>query len=48
MKHVKGPVLLTYRGKTKNIREWAKHSGLSEGCIQKRLGRGWSVERMFA
>lgn len=35
---------LSYNGKTMNISEWAKETGISTNVIGTRLKRGWSVE----
>ena len=35
---------LSFNGKTMNISEWAKETGISTNVIGTRLKRGWSVE----
>lgn len=40
-------VLITYNGKTKNMREWSEETGLSYDQIKKRLRRGWTPEKIF-
>lgn len=37
--------LLTYKGETKNITEWAEITGISVTAITKRIRRNWTVER---
>lgn len=36
--------LLTFRGQTKPLTDWATGMGLSPGTLRARLVRGWSVE----
>lgn len=38
-------VRLTHNGETLLISEWAKRTGISEGCIRLRLRKGWEVSR---
>jgi len=35
---------LTYKGKTKTISEWSKHTGLTVSCIRQRLVLDWPIE----
>ena len=37
--------LLTYKGQTKCIYEWAEYLGISKKMLSERIRRGWSVER---
>lgn len=37
--------MIKYNGETKNITAWAKHLGLSNSVLTKRLNAGWSIER---
>ncbi len=37
--------LVTYKGETKTITQWAETTGIKRQTIQKRLKNGWSVER---
>jgi hypothetical protein len=38
---------LTYRGKTRCIREWEEVLGLNKGILKARLHLGWEGERLF-
>lgn len=38
-------VLVTARGKTMNVREWAEETGLNERTIRTRIRKGWDHER---
>jgi len=38
------PTLISFRGETHNLSEWATHLGISGGALTKRL-REWSIER---
>ncbi len=40
--------LYTYEGKTMCIKDWADYVGISPQSMQKRLNKGWSLERAFA
>lgn len=37
--------MLTYRGKTQTMAQWADETGISYRALQKRLKYGWSTER---
>ena len=37
--------LITFRGKTQCVTDWADEVGLSVTCIRLRLNKGWDVER---
>ena len=37
--------LLTYKGVTKNITEWAEITGISVTALTKRIRRNWTIER---
>jgi hypothetical protein len=37
--------LITFRGETKTLAQWAAATGLTDAVIRKRIDRGWSVER---
>lgn len=39
--------LYTYDGKTMCIKDWADYVGISPQSMQKRLNKGWSLERAF-
>lgn len=41
----KNTKLLTYKGKTMNIAQWAKELGCSYEIVRTRVRNGWSVER---
>lgn len=38
-------VLVTVRGETLNVTEWARRSGLSHHTIARRIARGWTPEQ---
>ena len=38
-------ILLTFKGKTQNVAQWAKELGFKSGVIGKRLKLNWSVEK---
>lgn len=40
--------LVTYKGKTQNIAEWAKETGVSSRKIQERLGYDWELDKVFS
>lgn len=37
--------IFTWRGKTMNMMQWAKHLGIAPGVFTSRVYCGWSVER---
>lgn len=37
--------LLTFKGETHSIHEWAEIVGLSKKCLSERIRRGWTTER---
>lgn len=37
--------LLTYRGKTNPLTQWAREKGFKRGLLENRLKRGWSVKK---
>lgn len=39
--------LYTYEGKTMCIKDWADYVGISPQSMQKRLNKGWPLERAF-
>lgn len=41
----KSNVLLTYKGKTQTMMQWAEETGVPYQRIQQRLNRGWGVQR---
>lgn len=40
--------LLTYKGKTKPLAQWAKEKGFKRGLLENRLRRGWSVDKSLS
>ncbi len=40
-------IMVEWRGKTKNIHDWAEQLGLVMSTLKNRLGAGWSVEEAF-
>lgn len=38
---------LTYRGRTLTVSQWAKETGISRNKIDRRLKKGWSVEKVL-
>jgi len=40
-------LVVTYKGETKTLTEWAQVTGLSLGLIKERLKRHWPVEAVF-
>ena len=40
--------MLTYKGKTQSMMDWVRETGLPKSTIQKRLKRGWSVEKSLS
>ncbi|STP30711.1 Uncharacterised protein [Enterococcus durans] len=43
--HLSTNHLITFKGETHNITEWAEIVGLSKKCLSERIRRGWEVER---
>lgn len=39
--------LITYNGKTQNMRAWCDETGLTKSVICNRLSAGWDVEKVF-
>ena len=39
---------ITYKGIEMRLHEWADHLGMSRKCLQRRLAKGWSVEKAFS
>lgn len=39
--------LITYKGETKNIKNWAKTLGIPYTALMHRIRKGWSIERAF-
>lgn len=39
--------LLTYKGKTKPLTQWAREKGFKRGLLENRIRRGWSVKKML-
>ncbi|GAB6728147.1 hypothetical protein [Streptococcus uberis] len=37
--------LITFNGRTKNIKQWSEETGISNVTILTRLTRGWSIDR---
>lgn len=42
-----GSLMLTYKGETKHIDEWAALLGVREGALRNRYYRGWEVNRII-
>lgn len=40
--------VLTFKGKTQTVSQWAKELKISESTIRTRLWRGWSVEKTLS
>lgn len=40
--------LLTYKGKTQNVTQWAIELGFNKGTLFSRIHKGWSVEKMLS
>lgn len=40
--------LYSYEGRTMCIKDWADYVGIAPQSMQKRLNKGWSLERAFA
>lgn len=40
-------VYLEYNGEKKTLAEWSELKGLSQQTLQKRIKRGWSIDRML-
>lgn len=40
--------LLTYKGETRPLWEWAEITGLPDSLVSGRFARGWSAERIFS
>lgn len=38
---------ITYNGETKNVGEWARHFGLADSTLRRRLAYGWSLDQAF-
>jgi len=39
--------LLTYKGETKPLTQWAREKGFKRGLLENRIRRGWSVKKML-
>src|SRR3990167_8236976 len=39
--------LLTYRGETKPLTQWAREKGFKRGLLENRIKRGWSIKKML-
>ncbi len=39
---------LTWKGETFTVCQWARRLGIRPQCLQHRVDRGWSAERMFS
>ncbi|MBD2076323.1 hypothetical protein H6F86_21050 [Phormidium sp. FACHB-592] len=37
--------LLTFKGETKTIAEWSRHTGISRPTLQARIDKGWTAEK---
>jgi hypothetical protein len=40
--------LITYRGRTQNLRAWAKEIGIGWCALQQRLAKGWPLEQALS
>lgn len=40
--------VISFRGVSKTVSQWAKETGISEGTIRSRLDRGWPADRVLA
>ena len=40
--------MLTFQGKTQSMMDWVRETGLPKSTIQKRLKRGWSVQKTLS
>lgn len=38
-------VLLTFKGRTDTLANWAKRLGITDATLRNRINRGWSIER---
>lgn len=39
--------MISYKGKTMNLKEWASALGMGYRSLHKRINKGWSVEEAF-
>lgn len=39
--------LLTFNGKTQNMKQWSEELGINYSTIRTRLGKGWSIEKVL-
>lgn len=39
--------LITYKGKTKPLAQWAREKGFKRGLLENRIKRNWSVKKML-
>lgn len=39
--------LITYKGETKTLAQWAKELNIKEGTIRSRIRYGWSIDKIF-
>ena len=42
------PLMLTFDGQTRSLREWAEHIGIRRCTLYQRLFEGWSVEETLS
>ena len=40
--------LITYDGRTQNLRDWSKEIGISWRGLQNRLAKGWPLEQALS
>ena len=38
---------ITYKGETKTVTQWARHLGINQTTLSRRILSGWSVEKAF-
>ena len=40
-------VLIKFKNKTQNIKQWSNELGINYGTLQKRIEKGWPIEKAF-
>lgn len=46
--HQRKRILVTYKGETKNLKQWARHFKLPYSTVMFRYSKGYPVEKLFA